>query len=403
MQVAGIFGSAILEVAIGLLFLYFVLSTICSAVIEIVAAILKWRASTLEFALANMLTDKDLLIKVADHPLIRSLGQRSSDARGRARTAPAGKKPVQLEGRPSYIGAKNFSLALLHTLANPLPPSKEQSWRVDMSQVLESARILANTEKDVAKQQTGQAVLALMEQARDPKATAEALDALKKALDDNVAQAPPETDPQLLQHKLKAAVDLTQIKTIVASVEDSDFKALADKTITGFESQIDAAGLELDKVRLSIEGWFDRCMERASGVYKRKTIVAVAIVAAIVTVFSGADSINFVSRLYVDAALRTQLAAAGTDAAGKPVAATNLGDAVKQLEPFSTLFGYADVPGTADPKYTGSVVLKITGEVITVFALMQGSNFWFQLLTKLVNLRSTGPPPPTDAKKTEAA
>lgn len=394
MQVAGIFGSAILEVAIGLLFLYFVLSTICSGCVELIAAWLKLRASTLEYVLGNMLTDKDLLTRFANHPIIRSLGQHSSDERGQKREIDAN-KPVELEGRPSYIGAKNFSLALLHSLANP--SSTEESWRLDVSQVLTSARELAKA-GDEAKRQTGQAVLALVERTRDPKAAAGALDTLKQALDDSITKAPPNSVPDLLQLKLKAAVDLSQIKAIVNAIEDETLKDLANKTITGLEDQIDAAGLELHKVRLSIEDWFDRCMDRASGLYKRHTMVPVAIIAAVLTVFSGADSINFVSRLYVDAALRTELAAAGTDAAGKPVPA-NVSDAVKQLEPFATLFGYADAPNTSDSRFAGWVLLKVTGEVITVFALLQGSGFWFQLLLKLVNLRSTGPPPPkTEAK-----
>src|SRR5919202_5223454 len=108
---AGIFGSAILEVAIGLLFLYFLLSTICSTINEILAALFMWRAQHLEKALANLITDPDLLARVVNHPLIRSMGPRDSLERGKPRAS------RELEGKPSYIPSRTFTLALLHELA----------------------------------------------------------------------------------------------------------------------------------------------------------------------------------------------------------------------------------------------------------------------------------------------
>ena len=90
--VAGLFGSAILEVAIGLLFLYFVLSMICSGIVELLASWLKWRSRNLEFALGNLLTDTDLLKTVINDPLIRAMGQSSSDQRGQERAPSAGRQ-----------------------------------------------------------------------------------------------------------------------------------------------------------------------------------------------------------------------------------------------------------------------------------------------------------------------
>jgi hypothetical protein len=51
---AGVFGSAVLEVAVGLMFLYFLLSSICSSIHELLATALKWRARNLEFALGGL-------------------------------------------------------------------------------------------------------------------------------------------------------------------------------------------------------------------------------------------------------------------------------------------------------------------------------------------------------------
>ena len=91
------FGSTIIDVAIGLIFVYFLLSMVASHINEIVASILQWRARDLEAGIRSMLADPELADKVWNHPLIRGL---------------AGQ-----EGRsPSYIPANTFALALFDAI-----------------------------------------------------------------------------------------------------------------------------------------------------------------------------------------------------------------------------------------------------------------------------------------------
>ncbi len=91
------FGSTILDVAVGLIFIYFLLSMVSSHINELVASILSWRAKYLEEGIRSMLADPELADKLFNHPLIKGL---------------AGK-----EGRsPSYIPANTFSLALFDAI-----------------------------------------------------------------------------------------------------------------------------------------------------------------------------------------------------------------------------------------------------------------------------------------------
>ena len=53
------FGSAIFEVAIGLVFIYLLMSLICSAVNEMIEAKLKNRATDLEKGIRELLAEKD--------------------------------------------------------------------------------------------------------------------------------------------------------------------------------------------------------------------------------------------------------------------------------------------------------------------------------------------------------
>jgi hypothetical protein len=90
------FGSGILDVILGLIFFYFLLSTLCATVQEWIAAVLQLRAKTLQKALRNLLGGE--AAQVEAHPLIQGLGL------GGGRL-------------PSYIPARNFSAALIDTLA----------------------------------------------------------------------------------------------------------------------------------------------------------------------------------------------------------------------------------------------------------------------------------------------
>jgi len=92
------FGSAIIEVAIGLMLLYLLFSLVCSAVNELVAQVFSLRANNLEKGMKRILTDNSIREKFYDHPLIKSLGKE-----------PSGNTPV----KPSYIPSRAFALAVL--------------------------------------------------------------------------------------------------------------------------------------------------------------------------------------------------------------------------------------------------------------------------------------------------
>ena len=91
------FGSPILDVAIGMIFVYLLLSLICSAANELLEAKLKNRAKDLEAGIRNLLGDKGLADKIYSHDLISGLF--SAD-----------------KGKPSYIPAQTFALALMNTV-----------------------------------------------------------------------------------------------------------------------------------------------------------------------------------------------------------------------------------------------------------------------------------------------
>lgn len=103
------FGSEILDVAIGLALIYLLLSIICSILDEFVARIFSMRADTLEDGIRYLLNDRaaqNVARDIFEHPLISRLGSK-----------PGGFKFLGWDfrwgGKPSYIPAKTFALALL--------------------------------------------------------------------------------------------------------------------------------------------------------------------------------------------------------------------------------------------------------------------------------------------------
>lgn len=104
------FGSEILDVAIGLIFVYLLLSLIASAVREGIEAWLKTRAIHLERGIRELLHGNTQLTRdLYSHPLISSLYRGSYDA---SKIGSDGLMPRKSD-LPSYIPSKNFAVAML--------------------------------------------------------------------------------------------------------------------------------------------------------------------------------------------------------------------------------------------------------------------------------------------------
>jgi hypothetical protein len=91
------FGSQILDVAIGMIFVFLLLSLMCSALNEIIEARLKNRAKSLETGIRNLLGNDKLADDFYDHALISGLFKNNQ--------------------KPSYIPSRTFALALMNIVA----------------------------------------------------------------------------------------------------------------------------------------------------------------------------------------------------------------------------------------------------------------------------------------------
>lgn len=113
------FGSTVLEVGVGLVFVYWILGLLCSTINEqAIVPLFKLRAKTLEEGIRNMLSDPNMLVdpqgdlvdKFYKTPLIKGLSQEVRSDKSSKPPDPL--KPLNLR-KPSYIPGDTFALALM--------------------------------------------------------------------------------------------------------------------------------------------------------------------------------------------------------------------------------------------------------------------------------------------------
>ena len=188
-----------------------------------------------------------------------------------------------------------------------------------------------------------------------------------------------------------------------------------------------------------ISGWFNSAMDRVSGDYKRLSQYILLVIGIIVAVAFDASSISIGDRLWHDPVTRAQMvvvaqervasgppasgasaapaakapapAAAGTPApkastapaadtappADLKTAIANTHESQQELADLPLALGWSDadkaVVANALKTTFPQFLLLLLGWVMTALAISMGSPFWFDLLQRLINIRTSGPKP----------
>jgi hypothetical protein len=102
--------SGVLDVAIGIFFLYLLMSLVCSSLTEGIARMLAFRSSNLEEGIRNLLKEPEgnTVNRLYNHPLLKGLYRKGwfDELVGR-------------DGKPSYIPSRTFARALFDIVAPP--------------------------------------------------------------------------------------------------------------------------------------------------------------------------------------------------------------------------------------------------------------------------------------------
>jgi hypothetical protein len=186
---------------------------------------------------------------------------------------------------------------------------------------------------------------------------------------------------------------------------------------TSLQSLATCAGKDVDLFRASVESWYDDHMARVSGWYKRHVAKISLAIGAILVVLLNINALTIGSALYGNAVVReavSSVAAKTTSCEGQTQQGC-LADLQSHLSATTLAglpIGWTKVADCTAPKsscnwldqrgifsrHGGSgwkVALVLIGFLITIIALIPGARFWFDLLSRLGSLRSTGPKPAT--------
>jgi len=315
---APMLGSDILDVTIGVVFVFFIVSILCSAIREGIEAWMKSRATHLEQGIRELLHDRDavgLARQFFEHPMIYGLY-----AGGYEKSPTSTWWPTALtRGRnlPSYIPSRNFALALM-----------------DMA-------------------------------ARGPVV-------------DQATSSP-----------ISGAITFDDLRANIATIGNPPVQR-------ALLSAIDTAQGDLQKAQKNIEDWYDSAMDRVSGWYKRSTqwiLFAIGLSAAVVF---NVNTLTVVDYLYSEKAARQALVARAQVVAADPAspsATYNL--ARHELESNNLPIGWGNRAAKVAERTQGRwdvLVMTTLGWLLTAIAASLGAPFWFDLLNKMMVIRSTVKP-----------
>jgi hypothetical protein len=358
------FQNAAIDVAIGLILMYLMLSLLCTVANEFIATKLRLRSSTLRDALPKLIDDPTVLENFYAHGLIASSSRAGTTGSQTTREAIVSGSGMVAASAANAV-KKVMGKADAQVVPTPVVAPAEAA----------NAAVAAASVKDHPSYLAGGTVaLALMGSLlkKDGAAGATSFAAVKSTID------------KLPDSKLKDALQVSALQ----------------------------ANQDVDALRQGIATWFDDSMDRLSGAYKRKIKWIGMLIGLLVAIAFNADSFNVATTLWNDSDRRASTIEIATGIARKPLPAESnsadrqkVNDEIKATETTlrSLPIGWNCMARSGDAKTSAvdcwsefkSRLFSINafGWFLTAAALTLGAPFWFDLLNQFINLRGAGAKP----------
>ncbi|AFZ58948.1 hypothetical protein H6G54_23970 [Anabaena cylindrica FACHB-243] len=494
----------ILDVALGLIFIYLILSLLAAEIQELMATVLQWRAihlkKSIEILLAGDVSNSqakdviELVNKIYSNPLIKSINQEAKGffsvlprkltwliaditrpIRKLLSKSPQGEKTFdQSHSGPSYIGGDTFAATLIEELQLPkiihsLTEVRLEKFKTQRLQEVEtiltrSLRQIELTElsnhitQDInddfenLKSEYTNIVADFKDHKIDIDTSVNRMkESLEKYIDnfqaniDNENKVLIETLLRLqafckhtfanteeaiivggLKPNINEIVQLMNTSNAVYKEMKTAFQGGDNQTYQTINQFVDGLppairenietiakraqyraksteeGIQL--LRREIENSFDSSMQRAGGVYKRNA-KGVAILLGIVLAFgANADTFHIIDRLSKDTVLRETIVYKAEKIIDQQSGSTNLDNinTTQILEDVNFPIGWTDDNLKEQlerkaVKINGWPVINVLrmtfGWLISGLAIAMGAPFWFDLLSKVMNVRNAGKSP----------
>ncbi len=177
------------------------------------------------------------------------------------------------------------------------------------------------------------------------------------------------------------------------------------------EAQIAAGQSETLALKAGLESWFDETMSRVQDAYKRWVTLVLFVIGLLIAGFGNVSTIALAQSLWTEPVTRQVVvdqagsllkpapmpastpspsATSGptSTSTSTPSGPTVQVPTLQDVQGLGLPLGWAHAPGLGD------VGRGIPGFVLTALLVMLGAPFWFDALSRLVSLRTTGAKPP---------
>jgi hypothetical protein len=448
---------AIVEVAIGLIFVWIVLSLTIIQIQEWINVRLDKRARDMEEAIHEMLANPNLKAQFYDHPVIRGLTSKKRKEPSRIPTW-FYKYPIlrgftkEIRKLPSYIPSQQFSLALfdiamtagtessliqqgLLKIRDDLEHDKKMTPQeaviTELNLLIEFARSAAATEAGTAF--TKRTLANLKKQAEEFSLKYPELRPLIDAALQEASKRKDDIDDLLKNKDAPRGSDaFTSLRRGVAalSVISPEVNQTLNALLLNLEEYVGEKESKLAKARQNVEKWFDDSMDRVSGVFKRYSQWLALVIGFVIALILNVDSVDLTLYLWREPTVRQALAENAAnfeltqeDLEANPeealqnfrnqfvglslpigwgftrVETSSFYDSNCQLFPREgQSFGLPVIGSNLcitppNANNQANLGIKVLGILLTALAARQGAPFWFDILKRVVNLRGTGANP----------
>jgi hypothetical protein len=396
--------SAIIDLAIGLIFVFGVTAALASVFTELVSRFIGLRGGYLLTGLRELVdggrTTTDLSNAKNDYKAMQGMVQNGTAGQADPATLPVAGALLggPILGSQGMVGQiKDRSLRIgpptrtgrLHKMTVDKTPSKT----ADQT----PGKTADQTPGKTADQTSDQRVPGVWHQRRSLPAYFSGESFAEAVIDLVVPDAAGNTTMDTIQHNVGALPPGLPFKS-------------------SLEALVKNADGDVSRFRASVERWYDDHMSRVSGWYKRHVAIITLALGAILIVLLNINVLTIGRTLYSQNAVSTAVstvAARGTNCPASQNPQECLARLQAQLSAAAAAglpIGWGTVRDCQSPgaqcnwmdqrglfsRHGGSFwqfVLVLVGFLLMVIAIVPGAQFWFGLLSKIGSIRSTGPKP----------
>jgi hypothetical protein len=407
-------GSAVLDTAIGIVFIFFVISTLCSSTFSFIARISSMRGRLLQQGLLHMLGG-EIREEIINHPLVRDVSLTGTRWYDRFFRMFSGCKVQSAPGDtlvpnpcPAYIPPETFTRALLDLIVEAAEEKSLKSifgklQKAGLERLEEGAQMRIRYEINRLLDQGEERALPFIEdllnrieerQSLPPDIRLRILDEVKSCCDERenvmamIEQGIEEIDlPSRTVDFLRRNIELLQRRRR----RDTDFTVMAN-----FEAFSD-----------TVFSWFNNSMDSLTNIFKVRAQVYLFFISTLVILFFNINALVIAQTLWTQPTVRSSIVEAAQAASVDPTTVTTEDDERSPVEFFedelATLglpigwteqeleaanLGFVPSQVTDSNREIPSTFVNFFGWILTVGAAMFGAPFWYDILNKIVNLRA---------------